>query len=420
MEEEIDLRKYIEVLIHYWYWIVGLGVAAAVMAALWSTFMLTPMYEATALVVVTKPRYVMDFASGIQAREAGITPTYAAFPDLAISDDMLLEVLDTLDPLLSPPGNSALQKLKGMIEATPGQDPSLVELRVRSADAEEAARIANTWAKLFVAQTNALYGEGADQLAYFESELGETRANLEAAEQAIIEFQALDDSGILDAQLSSINGAQVEFLNEQQSIERDIQDIQVLRAQLATQPGDSPAGLADDLTALSIQARALNAAISSVQLQVEGGESLSGRTTGEIVAFLDELVVNLEAKSQQIEKRAATLNPEILDLQRRIQGFATESSRLSRHLDLTEATYLTLARKVEESRIASQGVSDNVKIASQAFVPSVPVSPRRLFNTAIAGVLGVMFAVLAVFVVEYWRQDPLPNDEPRQGVGRGG
>ena len=44
MEEEIDLRKYIEVLIHHWYWIVGLGVAAAAIAFAVSSF-LPPIYD---------------------------------------------------------------------------------------------------------------------------------------------------------------------------------------------------------------------------------------------------------------------------------------------------------------------------------------------------------------------------------------
>ena len=52
MEEEIDLRPYIEALISKWYWIVGAAVVAGVVAFI-VTSMLPPSYEATALVAVT-------------------------------------------------------------------------------------------------------------------------------------------------------------------------------------------------------------------------------------------------------------------------------------------------------------------------------------------------------------------------------
>jgi uncharacterized protein involved in exopolysaccharide biosynthesis len=66
MEEEIDLRQYITVLMRRWYWIAGLALAAAVVAFGVSSI-LPPTYEATALVVVTQPRYLFQFDSRVQA-----------------------------------------------------------------------------------------------------------------------------------------------------------------------------------------------------------------------------------------------------------------------------------------------------------------------------------------------------------------
>ncbi|RLC98999.1 MAG: hypothetical protein DRI77_03815, partial [Chloroflexi bacterium] len=60
MEEEIDLRVYVEVLVRNWKWIAGLALVAAVVAFVASSF-IPPTYEATALAAITKPRYVMQF-----------------------------------------------------------------------------------------------------------------------------------------------------------------------------------------------------------------------------------------------------------------------------------------------------------------------------------------------------------------------
>jgi uncharacterized protein involved in exopolysaccharide biosynthesis len=44
MEEEIDLRKYITVLIKHWYWIIGLAVVAGVLAFVISS-VTPPIYK---------------------------------------------------------------------------------------------------------------------------------------------------------------------------------------------------------------------------------------------------------------------------------------------------------------------------------------------------------------------------------------
>lgn len=56
MEDEIDLREYIDVLIRHWKAIVALTVIAAIVAGVVS-FLLPPTYEARATLVATGERY---------------------------------------------------------------------------------------------------------------------------------------------------------------------------------------------------------------------------------------------------------------------------------------------------------------------------------------------------------------------------
>ena len=68
MEEEIDLRKYVDVLLRHWMLIVSITVIAVLMAGLLS-FLLPPTYEAKAAVLITKTRFqiilesVQDYVS---------------------------------------------------------------------------------------------------------------------------------------------------------------------------------------------------------------------------------------------------------------------------------------------------------------------------------------------------------------------
>ncbi|WP_376792862.1 GumC family protein [Thermoflexus sp.] len=406
-EEEIDLREYVWVLLKYWKWILGVPIAAAIVALVVS-FLIPPTYEATALVAVTKPRYVMQFDPRIVPIEsisnAVIQPAYKAYPELATSDEVLRELLAQLNP--RPAELETLQDLRGIVAAKAGADPSVIRLTARHRDPEAAAHITNLWAEIFVRRANEIYGtEARSQLQFYQQQLERARAELTAAEEALVAFQARNRASVLQNQLNSYRQMQADYLADRRQIAYIVQDIRGLREQLSRQPPDRPTTLADQLTALFLQIKAFNAQASApVQLQVDSAATLSEKSLPEQIAFLDDLVRVLEDKSAEIEGRLAELEPQILALQRELQEIATEEDRLVRARDVARETYMTLARKVEEARIAAEDVAaGEVRLASRATAPEKPVSPRKLLNTAVAGVLGLMLAVFGAFVAEWWR-----------------
>jgi len=415
MEEEIDLRAYVLVLLKYWKWILGTTAAAAVVALVVS-FLLPPTYEATALVAIQAPQYVMQFDPRFETLTR--QPAYKAYPDLAEGDEVLETLFARLNP--RPVEIETLRDLREMVEAKAGTDPSVVRLTVRARDPQEAARIANLWAELFVAHANRVYGASDEELRQLEGQLAQAQAELEAAEQALIEFQARNQASILDARLDSLKSDQAHYLADQRSITYILQDIQALREQLARQPDERPASLADDLTTLFLQIKAFNAQASApIQLQVNSAESLSNKSIGETIALLDDMARALEAKSAEIGQRLEELRPQILSLQEQLQEVYTESDRLTRQRDLAKETYTALARKVEETRIAVQGAQSTARLGSRAAVPEKPASPRKLLNTAVAGALGLMLSVFGAFVWEWWRsgvEDSGPGSAS-QGAG---
>ncbi len=401
MEEEIDLRAYAVILLKYWKWILGVTLAAAIVALVVS-FLLPPTYEATALVIIKQPQYVMQFDPRFETLTQ--QPAYKAYPDLALGDEVLEALLARLNP--RPREVETLQDLRSMVEAKAGTDPSVVRLVVRARDPQEAARIANLWAGLFVAHANRVYGAGDEELQQLEEQLSRAQAELEAAEQALIEFQARNQASILEAQLDSLKRQQADSLADRRAITYILQDIRALREQLNRQPDERPASLADDLTALFLQIKAFNAQASApIQLQVSGTESLSSKSIGETIALLNDMAQALEAKSAEVGQRIEELSPEILSLQEQLQEIYTESDQLTRQRDLAKETYIALARKVEETRIAMQGAESTARLASRAAVPEEPTGPRKLLNTAVAGALGLMLSVFGVFVVAWWRSE---------------
>jgi succinoglycan biosynthesis transport protein ExoP len=418
MEEEIDLRAYVAVLIRSWKWIAGLALVAAV-AAFVVSLLLPPTYEAAAVVIITEPRYQMQFDPRFETVDRW-TPAYKAFPTLATSDEVLQSVLAAYAP--SPEAGIEAWKLRtlsGMVEATSEGDPSLVVLRVRFRSAEDAAAIANLWADELARHGNEIYSESEEDVAFFEEQVAQAGQALDGADAALVEFEARNQYNIVDAQLESLRQAQADYLADQRAIAYIVQDIQGLRAQLAQQPADRPISLADDLTALLLQIKAFNLlqvkaldaqASAPIQLQIDSAGSFSDKSPAEQIAFLDDLVATVEAKSSEIEGRLAELEPQMLALQRRLQEVDAESERLTNARDLASETYRTLARKLEEARISAREDNGVLQVGSYAAVPENPVSPRKMLNTAVAGVLGLMLGVFGAFAVEWWRADEEGGD----------
>ena len=414
MEEEIDLRAYVEVLIRRWKWIAGLALGAAVTAFVVST-LLPPTYETSAVVIITQPRYQMQFDPRFETVDDW-TPAYKAFPTLATSDDVLQSVVDAYTPSSQAQIEEwKLGTLSEMVTASSEGDPSLVVLEAGSRSPQDAAAIANLWADALIRRGNEIYSEKEDDVTFFEEQANQAEETLDEADAALIEFQARNQASIVSAQLDSWRRTQNDYLAEQRTVAYIVQDIQGLRDQLAQQPGNRPASLADDLTALLLQIKAFDAQASTpVQLQVSSAEPLSDKSQAEQIGFLDDLVTTLEAKSVEIDGRLTELEPQILALQRQLQEIKAEEDRLTRAHDLARETYTTLARKMEEARIAVQEESGVLQVGSYAAVPEKPVGPRKLLNTAVAGALGLMLGVFGAFAVEWWQGD---GEKREQGDG---
>jgi len=409
VEDEIDLRVYINVLIHYWRLIVGLTIVAGV-AAFVVSLLLPAQYQATAVVVVTRPLYQFQLAPGIQNLPESAAGTQVlsgkAALDLATSDAMIQQLLDQVGNDLLPEERS-LVPMRGMLKAAQGGDASIIKLTVTNRNPQRAAKITNTWASLYVRQVNDLYGQSAEQLKFFESQLAQAKSDLDTADQALVDFQKRNDAAVLQAQLTAKQTALSNYLNLNESLKLLLQNVRSLQDQLARQPANDLSTLGDDLSTLALQVNALNVQSGiPIQLQLPSTGTLSNKTVGQQAAYLADLDKTIGAKQTEVKKQADAAPTEIMALQGQIQESNTENARLTRQRDMAQNVYITLSQKVGETRIATQDTSGRVRLASAAAVPEKPMG-GKLKNTAIAAVLGLFLGVVAAFAIEYFKQPPV-------------
>ena len=254
-----------------------------------------------------------------------------------------------------------------------------------------------------------------------------------------------------------------DYLNARNRLRLLIQDAQSLREQVSQ--GHSISSLGHQLLPLFLEVRAFGSGAGlPVQIQIPATPPLASATPEELTAYLDDLIATLEDKeeqlsaaieeisqdllqlkgveslditpsevdplSQAIEEISQDLlsmgeakfltatvsadNPlsqiiettsaEILALQKELQEEQTELDRLTRRRDVARETYMSLSRKVEETRIAAESGEREVRLASKAAPPDKPVGPKKKLNVAIAGALGLMVGVFGAFAVEYFRE----------------
>ncbi len=130
---------------------------------------------------------------------------------------------------------------------------------------------------------------------------------------------------------------------------------------------------------------------------------------GSIQEQMDEMSSLMEETQAEIDAQGAL-------------GMAQEQAELTR-LETVLAgyrnTYASLLQSYEQMRLTAVQSSDDVIVFEEAQVPDDPIRPRKVMNTALAGAVGMMLAVGAVFLVEYLDNTIKTPDDVSRELGLG-
>ena len=388
MEEEIDLRQYIIVLIKYWYWIAGLAILAAVVAFVVGSFN-PPVYVATALVTTTQSRYELQFDPRFQnvqdsAIQSLLESQYRTYPTLAVSDDLMQRLVTET--------GWELKDLQENLEAPPQSAPNLLALKVKGDNPEEIAQIANTWARLFVGKANLLFGSSGE-LEQFNQQQAVIAQSLAKADTALTKFRE-QNFGLLQQRLDTKNTLLTDYEARLTHVRQMQQEVDLLSTTLTA--NESPI-LVAGLLAEMVNTGAVSTD-QPYQIKLDSVDPVAG---------LKAMKTALQSQILSIETAIETLQQEVNTLQIEHAAQQEKLEDLTRDRDVKAEAYVVISRKVQEAQIdsSSEGSSaGKVQVASQAGVPSESLPRGRLRNSAMAGVLGLMAGVFGAFALEWWRE----------------
>jgi len=232
VEGEIDLRAYIQVLIKYWQFIVGVAAVSAVVAGL-VALTATPVYEARAGVVITQSRAELSLEPKYKTTEQGLDAKQqkvlaSLVSNAAIASAVISDLGDRLPPELRD-----VARLMTMVEGN-AEKTGLVQIRVESHDPAMAALLANTWAVAYEEYVNQLYGGGATEsaAAIAKQAIG-AKTDYEAAAEALVEFTGRNRMTELQRLIEEKQGLITSLqAGKQEAIARIIEETMVARQEI--------------------------------------------------------------------------------------------------------------------------------------------------------------------------------------------
>ena len=420
MEEEIDLREYINIIVRRWKWIAGITLVAVVTAAVVS-FLLPPTFEAKAGVVIVKSKSEVTFEPKYRTlteEELGsvgidITARRKALEALVKSSSVAAEVIDKLGSSLEPEERE-VEALLEMVETEASGD--LIGIKVKGEDPKKIAAIANAWGEAYEEYVNGLYGGSPQSSEDIQAQVAEAKSSYKKAQETLARFTGDNQIEALTREIGAKQNTLTDYYTTKQQLDRLIADAIALREQSRQETSSSPTGTGSNLSIMLLQASAFTLLSPGlpVELQLAFDEMAALESSAEEQAQnLDALLSILEARQEEVQSliNEMTLQQEILQLQEQLERERAREQELTSARDLAWETYDTLARKEAEIGVASQVTDTEVRFAVTAIEPKEPVAPKKKLNIAIAGMLGLMVGVFGAFFIEF-----LENGE-KQGNG---
>jgi len=436
-ESEIDIRGIASLLRRRIILIVTTTVVVVALATAFA-FSLTPLYSASALVMVDPSRKnVLDDMTMAGNSSAADNARIDSEVELARSDNVLLKVIQQEQlinddefgvsigltaKLLSflgvpvpdlPTGdealNQVLSKLRNAVAVQRRGLTYLISLQVRSENNQKAAELANALAEVYIEdQLSSKVSNALSSLAVIQSRLEQARGTIVTSETAYDRFISNNidaiarDSGRTDlAQLQARIAALDVSRQTATSLANTVQaaiakdDITSIVASLQS---DAVEELEAQRKILQQELAAPSTSRSSIDLKDE-----LARIEQSIVTLANSEVSALQEEVQQVQDQATNLRQE---LRTEVIGSTLSPDTLSQifqlqqNAELARRQYQTLLSRAQDLEAQADLQLADSRVVSTALAPNSASFPNTRLIIALAGLAGLGLGIALAFLYE--------------------
>jgi uncharacterized protein involved in exopolysaccharide biosynthesis len=417
-EQEVDLRDYINVLLKRKKLIIGITLAAIIIAGILSYFVLPKVYEASGSLLVNPKEATVNLTSPEQLLSPlSYLPqiSVATYKEIVKSKDIEKKVFDELN-LSSPPYNLTLSNFDSMINVINPANTTLIKVFVQYKDPGLAQKIVKSILNdtlLYITDLNTTQFQSSKSA--LEGQFLNAKKELEDAQKVLADFNSQKDN------LDSLERERSSYVNALNSYLSDLLLLNSQIAQYENQLSSARVELKKESKYLTLEKSIIDDPLLSQLAQQLVNENiiyLSGLKVNseEINPIYEDLrskeenytitLSGLKAKKTSLENLVKTAQEKIHQLDEAINSKQLELNDLNRKVNMAQTYYSTTSSNYLQSSFV---LLSPVTISEEPVLPEKPVKPNKKLNVAIACVAALFFSILLAFFLEYWYRTKSEN-----------
>ena len=382
-EDQLDLRKYWNVVARYKWGIIGLALAIT-MAVAFLVFSMRPVYQATTTLLIEQKQarvvssvddwngsdmsskeYLQTQFEILKSRDLAARVVrelnLASHPDYMPKQNVSRGLLDYLDWRSQLPAghesnplqteeekfNKVVSAFMSHLTVEPVRNTQLVKISFESYDAKLTAVVANTVAKAYISSQMEVRMTLTEQAAdWLSSRLGVLKSNLELSAKNLQDYREknnLIETGS-DGGIFALSASQVQEINQR------LVDAQFKATEISKRYGPKHPTYAQAMIEVSEMQRALNEA---------------------------------KADAMDIGKKQFKLQ------------------ELQREVETNRALYDTFFTRIKEANESLQLETSNARVVDKAISPTKSIKPKKGLIVVVSLVLSLMLATGLAFLLDY-------------------
>lgn len=361
----------------------------------------------------------------------GVIYSPDTYKQLALASDLLNDVIKNVYPqnaeTNSTPTVSGLQQSmtitvnaeasqqnKNALKDFPGIFPLNLQVTFKGENPAKLKEIASTWSNLFIARNSKLFeSRVVETFNYVNENYEKTEKSLREVENSLTSFKKENPVPLLQAKITTLQELYTNYTKniaiKKQLVESKKSEKISLQKSLAQEPlkytierGMTPEALWQATTTGNLTKNEMKK-LSSLVIKDEILNS-NHIIIKKHVADLSAEIDSLDSEITFLEKALQNTMSELIEKRNHLLDITEKEQVLERRASILKESYLGLAKKLEETKIAKIEVAEPIRIVEAPIEPMTPIAPKRKVIVALSSLLGIfiaLFGALMIHTIQY-------------------